>query len=91
MRRTKSTLATFARKYSLKVKPDPDDDGAEVILGKQGQIYEYDENELTVMFLPQGEPRPRMWTSFKGEALGVGMILRQRSIETRRRAQLPSF
>jgi hypothetical protein len=72
-----NTLIAFARQYRLKARPNPDDDGAEVILGRQGQIYEYDENQLAVLFMPPGEPRPRMWTTFKRAAIGLGMVLRQ--------------
>ncbi len=76
------TLAIFAEQNRLKVKRD--DCGEAIIPGKYGQIYEYNNTELGVMFMPpptKAEPLgrwcPRTWGNFKGAAAAAGMTLLQ--------------
>ena len=63
------TLEAFASKYKLKLKRSQDDDGALLINGKSGQIYEYSDSELRVSFTP-GLDKDR-------RGVAAGMILRQ--------------
>ena len=76
------TLATFAEQNRLKVKRD--DCGDTIIPGKCGQIYEYNHNELAVMFMPPrteaeawGRWCPKTWGNFKRAAAAAGMNLLQ--------------
>jgi hypothetical protein len=71
-------LIAFANKYRLKLKRDPCD-GTYIIPGRHGQIYEYSDSELAVMFilLSDQEPSPRTWTSVRRKCVATGMTLRQ--------------
>lgn len=69
-------LTKFAEKYRLKVKRSAQD-GAEIIIGNLGQIYEHSLDELAVVFIPEGEPRTRLWRTLRGKCLACGMTLRQ--------------
>lgn len=68
------TLVTFAEHSRLKVKRD--DCGDAIIPGKNGHIYEYNDTELGVMFMPV-RWCPRTWGNFKRAAATAGMTLRQ--------------
>ena len=53
-----------------------DECGESIIPGRQGQIYEYGDGELGVMFMPpptedepQGRWRPKTWNNFRKAAL----------------------
>lgn len=77
------TLETFASKNRLKVKQLPEDGGASVIDGRQGQIYdgEFDDEQLAVSYTPGldkkhrgiGEWRPKTAGNFRRSAIALGM------------------
>ena len=69
-------LETFASKYRLKARRNPVDDGAPIIEGRQGHIYEYSDAELGVLFLP-GKWCPKTWGNFRRKAEALGMTIRQ--------------
>jgi hypothetical protein len=48
-----------AHKHSLRVRRSRQDD-TDIITGKYGEIYEYDEDKLAVMVLPN-PPRRGLW------------------------------
>ena len=70
------TLESFAEQYRAKIRRD-ETDGTDTILGRLGQIYEYGDDQLAVMFLPAGESSARKWAAVKRQAEVVGMTLRQ--------------
>jgi hypothetical protein len=45
-------IQQFAERHSLKIRRSLDDDGELIIFGKQGQIYQYNESSLGVVFMP---------------------------------------
>ena len=67
-------IEAFANENRLKTKMD--ECGELIILGRQGQLYEYNNAELGVMFMP-GSWTPKTWGNFKRAGLAIGMILRQ--------------
>jgi hypothetical protein len=76
------TLTTFAEQNRFKVKRD--DCGDAIISGKYGHIYEYNDTELGVMFMPprtEAEPWgrwcPKTWGNLKRAAAATGMTLHQ--------------
>jgi hypothetical protein len=76
------TLATFAEQHKLKAKKD--DCGTAIIPGKHGELYQYNDTELGVMFMPphtEAEPWgrwcPKTWGNFKRTASAAGMTLLQ--------------
>jgi hypothetical protein len=68
-------ILDFSRKYRLKVQHDRQD-GTSIIAGRRGQIYQYKEDELAVMFMP-GESHPRLWNSQRRTCVSAGMVVRQ--------------
>jgi hypothetical protein len=70
------SLESFAERYRAKVRRD-DADGTDAIPGRLGQIYEYGDGLLAVMFLPAGQASARKWAAVKRQAEVVGMTLRQ--------------
>src|SRR5215471_21456665 len=76
------TLGEFADNRRLKIRRD--ECGDVIIPGRQGQIYEYSDTELGVMFMPMptrdepwGKWRPKTWGNFRRAAIAIDMILRQ--------------
>jgi hypothetical protein len=72
----------FAEKRRLKMRRD--ECGESIIPGRQGQVYEYGDGELGVMFTPpptkdepQGRWRPKKWSNFRKAALAMNMTFRQ--------------
>jgi hypothetical protein len=74
------SIREFGTKYRATVKRDRGDDTL-TITGKRGNIYEYSEKELGVMFIPtlraDQSPKARMWNALTLEAKAAGMVLRQ--------------
>jgi hypothetical protein len=77
-------LENFATKYRLKTRRSPDDENELVVNGKQGQVYEYSNNELAVSFMPGlvngrgvGTWCPKRWSNIRRNAETLGMTLRQ--------------
>jgi hypothetical protein len=76
-------IEQFAERYRLKLRRDTED-GTTIALGRQGQVYEYSENELGVMYSPGlknghgiGSWHPKIWNAFRQGAVSVGMTVRQ--------------
>jgi hypothetical protein len=67
-------LRKFAHKHRLKTSLD--NCGELVVIGRQGQIYEYSDTLLGVMFVPN-EPHPRRWGHFRRLARKTGLRLVQ--------------
>jgi len=63
-------LRKFAHKHRLKTSLD--NCGELVVIGQQGQIYEYSDTLLGVMFVSD-EPHPRRWAHFQKLARNVGL------------------
>jgi hypothetical protein len=74
------SVQEFGTKYRASVKRDRGDDTL-TITGKRGNIYEYSESELGVMFIPtlraDQPPKARVWNALRQEAKAAGMVLRQ--------------
>src|SRR4051794_17717823 len=75
-------LQAFATKHKLKTKTD--DCAEKLVAGKQGQIYEYSDSELAVLFMPPktvkdpwGKWTPKTWGNFRRAGLAAGMTLQQ--------------
>jgi hypothetical protein len=68
-------ITEFAKAHRL--KPAREDDM--VIVGKAGQIYEYSDALLGVMFITPAKkaPRPRVWNNLSAQCVLAGMTLRQ--------------
>jgi hypothetical protein len=70
------TIIEFAEKHKLKVRRDPDD-GTDIIPGThdQSHIYEWNKNELAVIFItPSTKPaRPFFWRKHRTSAIAAGM------------------
>jgi|GEM_PF-1212436 len=71
------TILVFAEQNRLHTSRDVD--GTTVIRGQAGcQLYEYDEGELGLLVISQGQnPRPRRWIAIRKKCLEAGMTLRQ--------------
>src|SRR5262249_21393892 len=71
------TYNQFAAKYHLKLKLDPQDDTL-IIPGKRGQshLYEYGDNRIGVMILPD-TPSARAWRAARKAFKKVGMKIVQ--------------
>jgi hypothetical protein len=69
------TVRDFSTTYNLRLTKDKDD--TEVIQGTVGHIYEYGSDELGLVIVPPGNPRPRLYTSIKTKCCSAGMTLRQ--------------
>ena len=54
-------IKEFAKKYRLNTELDPADNTT-IVRGKLGQIYEYDDNQLAVMIMPESR-NPRHWNN----------------------------
>jgi hypothetical protein len=76
----KRLIERLAATHRLKVTKEAED---LVILGRQGQIYERDDEQLAVMFMPPSTPKepmgrwcPKIWGNFrrKGEAIGMKTV-----------------
>ena len=72
-------LAEFADENRLHLRRDECDE--QIIPGRQGQIYRYDDGSLGVMFMPPktkqepwGRWQPKRWTYYKKLAAKLGMI-----------------
>lgn len=61
----------FAHKHSLRVRRSRQDDTDNVV-GKHGEIYEYDEDKLAVMIMPH-PPRRGLWVRCRANFLALGM------------------
>jgi hypothetical protein len=74
-------IQEFAVEHRLKVRLDTC--GDRVIEGRQGQIYEYDENTLGVLFSPPsktdsfGRWCPKVWNRLRNLGKTLGMDCRQ--------------
>ena len=71
---TVSKIQQLAAKRRLPIRRSEDE--TDVIGSNLGHLYEYNENELAVMFIP-AEPQPRLWASVKRKCLESGMVPRQ--------------
>jgi hypothetical protein len=71
-------IARFASRHRLKVTKDKSDDTT-VIVGKAGQIYEYSDTLLGVLFITPAKkaPRTRVWNSLSAQCIAAGMTPRQ--------------
>lgn len=71
-------IKQFAGRHRLKLVRDKSDD-TPVIIGKSGQIYEYSEAELGVMFIkPVSKPaRTHFWRKMSAQCVAAGMTARQ--------------
>ena len=71
-------IQQFARRHRLKLVRDRYDDMA-VIVGKGGQIYEYSNLELVVMFItPTSKPaRTHFWRKISAACVAASMTMRQ--------------
>jgi hypothetical protein len=79
-----TNIQEFAVTNRLKARRSVDDDNELVVTGRMGQIYQYSENELGVLFMPPGTNSdrygrwcPRTWNRLRKLAVNAGMILRQ--------------
>lgn len=67
---TRATLRAFADQYRLKTSLD---ECRELIIpGRQGQIYEYSDTQLGVMFSPN-DSHPRRWSYLRRRAIAAGL------------------
>jgi hypothetical protein len=66
-------LKEFAEQYSLRVKRSHDDD-TDNIVGKYGGIYEYDDDTLGVMLIPE-PPRRGLWVRSREKFEALGMTI----------------
>ena len=71
-------MKQFAERHRLKLCRDKSDD-TPVIIGKAGQIYEYSDDELGVMFItPVSKPaRTHFWRKMSAQCVAAGMTMRQ--------------
>src|ERR1700674_2497089 len=69
------SLASFAVRHRLKLKPDSED-GTPIILGRLGRIYEYGDRTLAVMVIPN-PPRKNFWGFARKKFLSAGMRIVQ--------------
>lgn len=70
------TLEQFASKHNLKLKQFPEDGGASVIDGRQGQIYDGDDERLAVSYMPAAY-HAKTWGNFRRAAIAAGMVVQQ--------------
>jgi len=69
------TIHGFATKHNLSVSRA--EDGTSVVRGRNGELYEYSEDELGVLIMPMSERQVRFWGHACKKMLGAGMTLRQ--------------
>ena len=69
-------VSEFAARQRLKVQRE---DSSVVINGKSGQLYEYSDTELGIMFITPATkaPRTHMWRKMSLVCVAAGMVLRQ--------------
>jgi hypothetical protein len=69
-------VSEFAAKQRLKVQRE---DSSVVINGKSGQLYEYSDTELGIMFITPATkaPRTHMWRKMSSACVAAGMVQRQ--------------
>ena len=67
-------IKQFANERRLKLRLD--DCGDPVINGKFGHLYEYDDNELALCFMP-GKDTAHLWKARRATCVNAGMTLRQ--------------
>jgi len=68
------SITAFATLLGLKVRVD--EDGTKIIPGRHGHIYQYDDNLLGVMVMPD-PPRKRYWGCARTALLKAGFTLVQ--------------
>jgi hypothetical protein len=68
-------LKEFAKQHSLRVKRSHDDD-TDNIVGKYGDIYEYDDDIFGVMLIPE-PPRRGLWVRSREKFIQLGMMITQ--------------
>jgi len=68
-------LKQFAEQHSLRVKRSREDD-TDNIVGKYGEIYEYDDDTLGVMLSPE-PPRRGLWVRRRKKFEALGMTIAQ--------------
>ncbi len=74
---TETLIERFAKERRLKTAKQNCGDFIEITIpGRQGQIYEYDDQTLAVMFFP-AKRAPKTYGNFKRKALPLGMTLLQ--------------
>ncbi len=73
---TVKQINDFAVRHRLTVQRDWAD-GTEIIPGRQGHIYEFDDTALGAVFNPTGEPRTRFWRALRDKCHAAGMKLLQ--------------
>jgi hypothetical protein len=78
------TLQEFADQHKLKSRRSADDDNELIVMGRTGQIYQYSQNELGVLFMPprtdldpHGRWCPKKWNRLRKLGENTGMTLRQ--------------
>ena len=71
-------IKQFAERHRLRLVRDKSDNTA-VTIGKGGQIYEYSDDELGVMFItPVSKPaRTHYWRKMSAQCVVAGMTMRQ--------------
>lgn len=68
-------LKEFAEQHSLRVKRSCDDD-TDNIVGKYGEIYDYDDDTLGVILIPE-PPRRGLWVRCRKRFETLGMTIAQ--------------
>jgi hypothetical protein len=69
------TVADFAANHRLKTRVD--DDNTTIIPGRHGQIYEYDDQLLGVIYSNPRDKAANRWLTAKRECEAAGMTLQQ--------------
>jgi hypothetical protein len=69
------TIYGFASKHHLNVSRA--EDGTSVVKGRNGELYEYSDQELGVLIMPTSPRRVRFWGHACKKMLAAGMTLRQ--------------
>ena len=69
------TIQGFAAKHHLNVTHA--EDGTSVVRGRNGEIYEYSDQELGVLIMPASAHRVRFWGHACKKMAAAGMTLRQ--------------
>jgi len=68
-------LKEFADQYRLRVRRSRQDD-TDTIIGKHGEVYDFDEDKLAVMIMPD-PPRRGLWVRSRAKFLALGMTIVQ--------------
>jgi hypothetical protein len=69
-------VKSFATANKLQA-PKTDTDGTAVIFGRTGQLFEYDNSQLGVIYSNPKDLTSQRWNTFRGDALKAGMELIQ--------------